>query len=311
MTGKPLVSVLVPTYNQERFVGETLNSLLAQDYTPMQIVVRDDGSSDATPRIVREYADRHPERILLLEGGRNLGIAGNCNAILRACTGRYIALFAGDDVSLPGKLSTQVEWLEGDERRVFCHHDVETFESATGRTLYLYSQRHPLRGGSAADLVRHPAFCAGPSVMVRRSAIPAEGYDTRIRVASDWLFFMETILSSGIDTPSAGVVPGVYARYRRHEHNATNDADLYGLAEGLLGYQILAARAPALRTQIARASSERLATYGFRRVLSGSFVSGTHLVLRSLWQSPIGLARSLMNAARYYTTAPRAARARR
>jgi glycosyltransferase involved in cell wall biosynthesis len=299
----PLVSVIVPTYNQEKYVGETLDSLLAQEYAALQIVVRDDGSADGTPAIVGQYARLHPDRITLLAGGENLGITGNCNRLLEACHGTYVALFAGDDVCLPGKIRAQVDWLEEDANRVLCHHDVETFDSDSGRRLYLYSSRHPLRGGSAAELVRYPAFCAGAAVMVRRDAIPSRGYETRIRYASDWLFFMETLLSRGVTNVGAGVVPGVFVRYRRHEGNVTRSADVYGLDEALLAYDLLEARAPSLRADIRIAKAERMATYGFRRMLGGDTGSGLSLVSASLMRSPTGLWRSLANALRYYSTA--------
>lgn len=302
-TRGPLVSVIVPTYNQEQYIAETLDSLLAQEYEPMQIVVRDDGSSDRTPAILEDFGKRHGGRIEVLPGAVNLGITGNCNQLLQACRGRYVALFAGDDVCLPNKIARQVEWLEADPRRVLCHHDVEAFDSDSGRRLYLYSDRHPLRGGSAAELLRYPAFCAGPAVMVRRDAIPTHGYESRIRHASDWLFFIETLLARGTTNPGAGVVPGVLVRYRRHRGNITRTAEAYGLDESLLAYRLLEERAPSLHGEIARARSERMATYGFRRMLSGAVLAGLTLVIAAVRLSPLGSVRSIANAVRYYATA--------
>src|SRR5438128_463489 len=87
----PLVSVIVPTYNQLDFIAEALDSVLEQDYENLQIVVGDDGSTDGTVEIIRQFAKRYPRRLIPLDGLPHLGITANCNRCLRACNGKYIA----------------------------------------------------------------------------------------------------------------------------------------------------------------------------------------------------------------------------
>ena len=103
----PLVSVIMPTYNTARYVQESIDSVLEQDYPSIQLIVIDDGSTDDTVDIIRRYG----ERVVLLTQ-QNQGAAVARNAGLAAAEGEYIAFLDSDDVWLPGKLSDQVAYLE-------------------------------------------------------------------------------------------------------------------------------------------------------------------------------------------------------
>jgi glycosyltransferase involved in cell wall biosynthesis len=216
----PLVSVICPTYNQERFVAESLDGILAQRYPRFEVVVCDDGSQDSTCEIVRAYASRRPDVVRLVTGD-HVGITANCNRGLAECRGEFLAMTAGDDVLLPGKLVAQVAWFEADARRVLCGHDVEAFDSDTGATLFRWSERFPMREGrGAATAVVDMPFCA-TAIMIRRSAIPPYGFDPRIPVISDWKLVIDSLGTDG----EYGFVPGIHARYRRHPNNTTSGTD--------------------------------------------------------------------------------------
>ncbi len=217
---RPLVSVFCPTYNQEDFVGEALESILAQDYQPLEILVPDDGSEDGTIGIVEGYVSRHPGMIRLIRGP-HVGITGNCNRGLTAARGEFVAFTAGDDLLLPGKISRQVSWFLEDDARVLCGHDVEVFDSESGSTLFRWSDYQPLRSGTGAEEAVRLAPFSGTSIMVRRSAIPPGGYDDRLAFISDWKLWVDCLQPGGV----FGYVDGVLARYRRHSRNVTNLTD--------------------------------------------------------------------------------------
>jgi glycosyltransferase involved in cell wall biosynthesis len=107
------VSIIVITYNSDDFILETLNSIRAQDYGNIELVISDDCSTDNTLALVREWLS-HPEHVdgfrkyELIANDPNKGVAGNCNTGLRVCSGEWIKLIAGDDVLLPGCISTFV-----------------------------------------------------------------------------------------------------------------------------------------------------------------------------------------------------------
>jgi glycosyltransferase involved in cell wall biosynthesis len=226
---KPLVSVHIITYNQKQFIHETLLSVLNQDYENLEIVVADDGSTDGTAEIILEYARQYPGKIVPLVGGPNLGITRNCNRGLAACKGKYIAFLGGDDIFLPHKLSKQVEWLEADDARVLCYHDIEYFDSASGKRLCSGFEKSKPRSGGADLLIKHGLFFGGSSVMVRNPRHLNIIFNADIPVASDWLFWFEVVEKN---QGKLGLVEGVYARYRRHAASVTARGD-HGLHDML------------------------------------------------------------------------------
>lgn len=216
----PLVSVLCVTYNQRDFVDETLAGVLNQDYANLEIVVADDGSTDGTVERLRELAAASHRDVVIVAGAHG-GITVNSNRGLARCHGKYVAVMGGDDVMLPGKVARQVAWMEADPARVLCGHDVEVFDSATGRTLYLWSDRFPPAAGVGAErAVQSVPFCA-TAIMVRRSAIPGYGFDARVPMSSDWKLWIDCLHPDG----EYGYVEGVLARYRRHDRNVTGRDD--------------------------------------------------------------------------------------
>ena len=145
----PLVSIVILTYNEERWVEEAVRSAVGQDYPRLEVLVADDASTDGTAAIVSRIADEFPDRVAPMLGEENVGVTRNCNRALRACNGRYVAFCGGDDALLPGKIRAQVEWLKGDEERVLCTHDVEIVDE-DGRVEELLSARGRLRAGRGA-----------------------------------------------------------------------------------------------------------------------------------------------------------------
>src|ERR1700676_4365722 len=106
---KPYVSVLIDTYNHERFIAQAITSVLGQDMAmdEVEIVVVDDGSTDRTPEIVHRFEPR--VRVLRKTNG---GQASAFNAGIAECRGEIIAFLDGDDWWAPGKLGRVVEELQ-------------------------------------------------------------------------------------------------------------------------------------------------------------------------------------------------------
>lgn len=100
---RPLVSVVIPTFNRAAWVGDAIDSVLAQDYTPLELIIVDDGSTDTTPHVVQSYASaltyiQRPHRGV--SAARNHGVA--------ASRGELVAFLDSDDLWLPAKITTQV-----------------------------------------------------------------------------------------------------------------------------------------------------------------------------------------------------------
>jgi glycosyltransferase involved in cell wall biosynthesis len=110
---KGLVSVTIPFFNAERFIGETIESVLAQTYSSWELLLADDGSTDGSTEIARAYAARFPGKISYLEhaGHRNLGVNAARNLGARQSRGEFLAFLDSDDIWLPKKLETNVASL--------------------------------------------------------------------------------------------------------------------------------------------------------------------------------------------------------
>lgn len=107
----PIVSIIMPAYNAERFIRETICSVVTQTYVDWELLVIDDGSSDSTCEIVDEFA-AHDGRIKLVKNEKNIGVASTRNRGFDLCKGRYVALLDSDDVWFADKLERQIDLSE-------------------------------------------------------------------------------------------------------------------------------------------------------------------------------------------------------
>ena len=107
----PKVSVIMPAYNSEKYVGEAIESILNQTFIDFEFIILNDGSTDNTPKIVKEYAKRD-KRIKFIDNKKNQGFIASLNQCLDVARGEYLAKMDSDDISLPQRLQKQVDYLE-------------------------------------------------------------------------------------------------------------------------------------------------------------------------------------------------------
>lgn len=233
-------------YNEEAFVAEAIESVLAQDFGDYEVIVSDDGSTDATAEIADSFAVRDPERIKVLRGEQNQGKPFALNRALKVRRGELIAWLDGDDIMLRGKLERQVAALDADPAAAGCTHDAEVFDSDSGRTLGSFSQINngsPLRSGEI-ELWFDPTYRMLPSAtMIRAALCPPGGFDERLAYTNDWLFDIEVFRHG-----RCIAIDDVLVRYRRHGDNFTTRADASGASyeEGMMAMALVTARHPEL-----------------------------------------------------------------
>src|SRR5450432_750622 len=110
----PKVSILIPVYNGRRYLAECLDSILAQDFEGMEILIADDGSTDDSRELIQDYAKKDG-RIRWWRNPVNLGLAGNFNGCLRAARGDYIKYVLQDDLLLsPSAIRQMAQALDSD-----------------------------------------------------------------------------------------------------------------------------------------------------------------------------------------------------
>ena len=120
----PLVSILMPCYNNADYIGEAIESILCQSLQDFELIVLDDCSTDNSAEIISSFAD---ERIVYHHNEQNMGLANNLNIGIRMACGKYIARMDGDDISLPDRLKTQIDFLETHPDIALCSCGMEMF----------------------------------------------------------------------------------------------------------------------------------------------------------------------------------------
>jgi len=176
---KPLVSVIIPTYNRGWIVKEAIDSVLEQDFSDYELIVVDDGSDDNTPSILKAYGDK----IMVLQQS-NKGVSAARNRGIAAASGRLIAFLDSDDLWLPGKLSAQVTFFK-DHPEAVINQTQEQWIRNGGRVNP--KKRHHKFSGMIFE--RSLALClVSPSaVMIKKSLFGTVGiFDEHLPACEDY-----------------------------------------------------------------------------------------------------------------------------
>lgn len=158
----PHIQILLACFNGEKFLAEQLDSILAQSMQDFEILIRDDGSSDSTLSIVKEYQERFPQKIRLIPSSRRLGVIGNFNALLEASTADYLLFSDQDDIWLKDKVKLQVDALKKGEEKygkstpLLVHTDltvVDSEQTIISPSFWQFSKIDPVKGQSLNRLL--------------------------------------------------------------------------------------------------------------------------------------------------------------
>jgi glycosyltransferase involved in cell wall biosynthesis len=254
------VNVVIVTYNQETLIKDTLDSVLNQSYDNItKIVVADDGSTDETPNIIKQYALDNPviEPVLAKE---NKGITYNMNRALKHADADYISFMDGDDQMFPQKIEKQVNVLDANPDLVGCAHDMDVFDSSKGKKLGKFSEvvsfKNKIAERIGIESFFDPSTLLCPSsAMYRSEKLPVNGYDNRLKYWSEFLFAVELVMKGDI-----GIMDEVLGLYNLHGSNASLSMDMKesGLENALIVYSIILSRYPELYSLVKR---RRTATY--------------------------------------------------
>ncbi len=178
MSHAPLVSVVIPTYNRAHLVRAAVESVLAQTYRPLELIVVDDGSTDATGRVLAACGSVRVVR------QTHTGMPGQArNAGARLARGEYLAFLDSDDLWLPQKLELQVAAATAGGEVL--HHTRERWERS-GRVVSQRAQRHRRCGDLFLDSLRKCVI--GPSTVLLRRAVfaAAGGFREHLQIAEDY-----------------------------------------------------------------------------------------------------------------------------
>ncbi|NJO41926.1 MAG: glycosyltransferase [Cyanobacteria bacterium CRU_2_1] len=187
MSRSPMISVLMPVYNAERYLAQAIESILSQTFSDFEFLIVNDGSTDRSLDWLQHFADRDP-RIRLISRP-NTGYVQALNEMLQLAQGEYIARMDADDIALPDRFRQQIEFLHH-HPSVVCVGGAHEIVDHQGRLLTRLQL--PLANAEIQReaLAGHGSICH-PCAMMRRSAVLAiGGYDERLMPAEDldlWL----------------------------------------------------------------------------------------------------------------------------
>lgn len=171
-----LVSVVMAAYNAEAFIARAIESILSQQYSNVELIVIDDGSTDRTNEIIASFSDN---RISLVTHSENRRLASSLNEGVQLASGRYVARLDADDVCHPARLVRQVRYMERHPEVTVVGGDAIAFGSARGRL------RYPRRHEAIKARLLFQNAMSHPTVMFRKEAVP-EWYDAGIVAGQDY-----------------------------------------------------------------------------------------------------------------------------
>ena len=271
-----LVSVIVPVFNGERFLREALDSALAQTYEPVEVVVVDDGSTDATPALLAEYSDR-----IRAVRQDNLGLSAARNTGLAASAGEFVQFLDADDLLPDDKIARQVEYLAGhpDVGVVYCEGRYFCGNMPASRLL---PGRWWLHEGDISRALADHNFILVHSALVRRACLEdVGGFGEDLASCEDWDLWLR-LARHGV---RFGFAPDMWVACRIHPGNMSADRTGMLRAHALVldsVWRDCAAHASCDVREIARHLANSWYDYGAALMTAGRPREGRRAMRRSL-----------------------------
>ena len=227
---KPLVSIIIPAYNSEKYISETLNSILSQTYRNMEIIVVDDGSSDRTAEIIKSYqTKRNDKPDLIYIHQLNAGPSNARNTGIRAAKGKYIAFLDSDDLWTDGKLEKQVSYMEANSDVALVFGDMSLFSSEGTLTESAFrkygfpqcDQRGRVTNAFKELLERN--YISTGTVLLKKECFGSAGYfDELLKYAEDYDLWLRISLMFKI-----GCIPEIFRSKRMHDSNLAKEEESF------------------------------------------------------------------------------------
>ena len=195
----PKVSVIVPCYNQAQFLAETLDSVLAQTHENWECIIVNDGSTDDTEAVAKEYCNKDNRFVYYKK--ENGGLSSARNAGLDIVQGDYVQFLDSDDILLPNKLECQIRVIEIEKSDVcVCHHSMfttdinQTWENFFSQSIYdLTYHGFVYNWGETFVIAIHSGLFSHSFLKIHHIR-----FDEQVRAMEDWLFWVNIIRAEGV-----------------------------------------------------------------------------------------------------------------
>jgi glycosyltransferase involved in cell wall biosynthesis len=181
---KPIVSVILCTYNAESFVQEAIDSILKQSFKDFELIIVDDGSSDGTREIIKKYVD---SRIKYFPLKVNSGLVFSRNFAIEKSNGEYIALMDHDDISHPNRLRDQIDHIKKNDADICSSFHYELNDA----TKKIKKRKSYTRNPDIQALLTVYSPITNPSVMMRKKIFNSHSYSKEREMAEDYALWCE------------------------------------------------------------------------------------------------------------------------
>ncbi len=217
MSSQPLVSVCIPSYNHAQYLPYCIESILAQTYPNIEIIIVDDNSKDDSLAVAQSYANQYPDKVAVYThpNRENRGISNTVNYAFSLSKGKYWSGLPSDDALKPHKIAKQVEFLEANRQLgfVYCYAS------------FMDGKGDPLPGTFGEDITKNADpvktllkanVIPGMTVLARHDAVEEVGLHDPNLIYSDWDFWIRLFLLF-----KGGFIPESLVEYRVHDYNTS------------------------------------------------------------------------------------------
>jgi glycosyltransferase involved in cell wall biosynthesis len=207
----PLVSVIIPAFNRVSYIKETIHSVLSQNWPNIEIIVVDDGSSDGTFEVLRQFADDQKITLLSHANRENKGQSAALNLGLRAASGEFIAILDSDDLFAPTKLADQVKFLEAQPSFDMVYGKGLAIDQNGNPLFYTLPENHEETGDPARILLDCYVAIPGGALFRRTLTEKVGFFEESFRAAQDHDMAVRLF-----EAGKVGYLPEVAFHYRKH-----------------------------------------------------------------------------------------------
>lgn len=217
----PLVSVVIPCYNHEKFVQECIQSVIEQSYQNIELIIIDDGSRDGSVEKIKEMIPACQERFIRFEFRHrpNKGLSATLNEALGWCKGSYYSAIASDDILLTSKIAIQVEYLESPSN-VKCAGVFGNVIYIDNNSNHLRESRLLFKRNKFKDIFLQDYTILAPTQLLRLNLIRKVGYyDEDVKI-EDYYMWLKLTFSNEFYLDS---LEDCFVKYRAHETNSSKN----------------------------------------------------------------------------------------
>lgn len=212
-----LVSVVMASFNGERFIAKQIKSVLSQSYTELELIIVDDGSSDQTADIVKEFLTQD-ERVYFFPSGKNLGLVKNFERGLKLSKGEFIVFADQDDIFQEDKIEKQLAALNNNLKADMVISDLELIDDADNRLFESMWQFQGICPEKKAPFKRLCVdnYATGCAMMFSRKLLDSTfSFPSHLKIHDQWLALLAARKNGG----GIEVIREPLTRYRQHQDN--------------------------------------------------------------------------------------------